>query len=99
VWKVSSTLLTEDLLPLVLGSLAVRVLPNIYDYDDKYLLVSLFLAFYSMKELCPMSLKCSPIAVPDYKYRGAVKKYQSQSQLAYEDHVREENLLKMVKTC
>jgi len=55
-----------------------------------------------MKELCPMSLKCSPIAVPaipDYKYRGAVKKYQSQSQLAYEDHVQEENLLKMVKTC
>lgn len=33
----------------------------------------------------------------DYKYRGAVKKYQSQSQhkkLAYQDHVQEENLRK-----
>ena len=33
----------------------------------------------------------------DYKYRGAVKKYQSQSQhkkLAYEEHVQEGNLKK-----
>ena len=33
----------------------------------------------------------------DYKYRGAVKKYQSQSQhkkLAYEKHVQEENFIK-----
>ena len=68
--------------------------PLIFHMDKS--MVEILPDWWKINILVDIYFFCFP---SDYKYRGAVKKYQSQSQLAYEDHVQEENLLKMVKTC
>jgi len=99
-FKASETAAAATLLSLLLYHLAAnqgQEMPEVEQIWTKSL--QYFSGFEIGEILEPASMMVNQMIAAcneDYKYRGAVKKYQSQSQhqkLAYEDHVQEKNLI------
>jgi len=99
-FRASETAAAATLLSLLLYHLAANQGQEVPEVEQIWTKSLQYFSGFEIGEILePASMMVNQMIAAcneDYKYRGAVKKYQSQSQhqkLAYEDHVQEKNLI------